>query len=92
MTTLTTLVLELHKNNFTSNYTDYADFKDYLRNNFTTDYADCANIREYKRNNCTTDYTGYADFQDCVRNAFPRVRVQKYTILISKTTLKIIQS
>ena len=35
------------KNNFFTDYSDYADFQYQIRINFITDYADFADFREY---------------------------------------------
>ena len=32
------------RNNFITNYIDYADFRDYIKNNFINDYADYADF------------------------------------------------
>ena len=50
-------VLPHKKNNFTNDYNDYANFRDYIKNNFNNDYADYAEFRDYIKNNFTTDDT-----------------------------------
>ena len=47
-------VLPHKKNNFTNDYTDYANFRNYIKNNFNNDYAE---FRDYIKNNFTTDNT-----------------------------------
>ena len=38
------------KHNFIADYTDYADFRDYVKNVFVTDYADYTDIQDFVKN------------------------------------------
>ena len=47
MNTITTLILETIKNNFTTDSANYAGFRDYIRNDFINDSDNYADFRDY---------------------------------------------
>ena len=51
------------KNNFITDYANYADFRECVENSFITNYADYADIQYYMKNNPITDYANYTGFE-----------------------------
>ena len=79
------------KNNFITDYTNYADFKDYEENSFITNYPDYADIQYYMKNNSITDYANWFWIPDTPLSSLTKLTLEttysKSKITSAVTTL-----